>query len=299
MRYLIAEECKEDGNAAFKAGDYLQAVELYTQAHKSEPRIAIYLLNRAMALLKLNRFHEAELDCTAVLRKHRCNAKALWRRAKARRTLSQATGDIERLIAAERDLLDFLAILPNSVEGVQELASIRAELCPCAECTSSNMLSMYCSTSTTQMPSSCFNRDYRPAPTLLSATAKPKSLEGSVLSRSADVFGALPKGWLTDGSGTATAKKPASGGLTSKVGLAAQANFPKINRPIPWFTTTPTGASREHWLRYVQDASLVPESVSVAEDRLPLRFISEHDIPAAIIPGWDVYRVQKSNSVSR
>lgn len=79
LRYLNAEDHKEDGNAAFKAGDYLLAIEYYTKAHKSEPRLPIYLLNRSMASLKLNRWQDAELDCTAVLKKHRANAKALWR----------------------------------------------------------------------------------------------------------------------------------------------------------------------------------------------------------------------------
>lgn len=102
MRYLVAEEYKEDGNLSFKRGDYQEAVDLYTAAHKSEPRLPIYLLNRAMAELKLNRWDEAEMDCTAVLRKHRTNAKALWRRAKARRSLAQLTGHIEKLIAAEQ-----------------------------------------------------------------------------------------------------------------------------------------------------------------------------------------------------
>ena len=102
MRYLVAEEYKEDGNAAFKRGNYEEAIELYTLAHKSEPRLPIYLLNRSMAELKLYRWDEAEMDCTAVLRKHRTNAKALWRRAKARRATAQLTGDVEKLIAAER-----------------------------------------------------------------------------------------------------------------------------------------------------------------------------------------------------
>ena len=102
MRYLLAEEYKEDGNAAFKRGDYKDAIAFYTRAHKSEPRFAIYLLNRAMASLKLYRWKDAELDCSAVLRKHRTNAKAIWRRAKARRSLAQLTGDIEKLIEAER-----------------------------------------------------------------------------------------------------------------------------------------------------------------------------------------------------
>lgn len=98
----MAEEYKEEGNIAYKAGDYDDAIDAYTLAHKSEPRLPIYLLNRSMAYLKLNRWQEAERDCTMVLRKHRVNAKALWRRAKARRSLARLTGNVEKLIEAER-----------------------------------------------------------------------------------------------------------------------------------------------------------------------------------------------------
>ena len=104
LRYLLAEEYKEDGNAAFKRGEYEEAIISYTRAHKSEPRFPIYLLNRAMASIKLHRWRDAELDCTAVLKKHRANAKALWRRAKARRALAQLAGDVEKLIETERGL---------------------------------------------------------------------------------------------------------------------------------------------------------------------------------------------------
>jgi tetratricopeptide (TPR) repeat protein len=102
LRYLIAEEHKEDGNAAFRRGDFDDAITCYTAAHKSEPRLPLYLLNRAMAELKVNRFFEAERDCSAVLRKHRTNPKALWRRAKARRAIAVSSGNIEKLIGAER-----------------------------------------------------------------------------------------------------------------------------------------------------------------------------------------------------
>lgn len=109
MRYLIAEEYKEDGNVSFKAGDFSSSIALYTLAHKSEPRLPIYLLNRAMALLRLNRWKEAERDCTLVLRKHRTNAKALWRRAKARRMLAAERGGMpEKLIEAERGRSTFM-----------------------------------------------------------------------------------------------------------------------------------------------------------------------------------------------
>lgn len=102
MRYLNAEEHKEDGNIAFRRGEYEEAIACYTAAHKSEPRLPIYLLNRAMAELKVNRWYEAEMDCTSVLRKHRTNPKALWRRAKARRAIASSSGNVEKLIGAER-----------------------------------------------------------------------------------------------------------------------------------------------------------------------------------------------------
>jgi hypothetical protein len=322
MRYLVAEEYKEDGNHAFKRGEYESAVEFYTSAHKSEPRLPIYLLNRAMAELKLNRWDEAEMDCTAVLRKHRANAKALWRRAKARRSLAQLTGNVEKLIAAERgepipqlicrltgwltsrfiDLLDFLALLPTSAEGHVELASIRAELCPCFECTEQFSLVttsggdpsvLFCSTSSTAPPRSCFNKGYRPDSHLSSSFTGQAQLHGTPLAKSADVLTAPPRGWQVVPStpATATAKKPAPPTMATTAAGKQEGRTGWLKR----FPAIGIGADAAAWKAYVQDFGAVPPSCH-AEDRIPLKFVSDHDLASSTLPSWDLYRVVKGSA---
>lgn len=51
-----AERLKQDGNAAFKAGDYSGAVEAYGAAIELDPRNPVLFSNRAMASLKASSF---------------------------------------------------------------------------------------------------------------------------------------------------------------------------------------------------------------------------------------------------
>ena len=48
-----AEAHKADGNAAFQAGAYEEAVRAYTQAAEADPGCAVYWSNRAQAYLKV------------------------------------------------------------------------------------------------------------------------------------------------------------------------------------------------------------------------------------------------------
>ncbi len=43
------------GNAAFKKGDYIAAIERYKAAYRIEPELPHYQLNLAAAYLKLNK----------------------------------------------------------------------------------------------------------------------------------------------------------------------------------------------------------------------------------------------------
>jgi len=51
-----AQRLKQDGNAAFKAGDYSGAVEAYGAAIELDPRNPVLFSNRAMASLKASLF---------------------------------------------------------------------------------------------------------------------------------------------------------------------------------------------------------------------------------------------------
>jgi len=86
------EECKKKGNAAFKAGHFVEAAKLYTFALDrvggtgvgANAWCATVLSNRAMTHLKLGAFAEAEDDCTAAVKLDARNVKAFLRRGAAR-----------------------------------------------------------------------------------------------------------------------------------------------------------------------------------------------------------------------
>ncbi|CDO75122.1 hypothetical protein BN946_scf185010.g47 [Trametes cinnabarina] len=117
-RYLRAEREKEQGNIAFKKGDYAEAIERYKSAHRIEPELPHYQLNLAAAYLKIKNFVEAEKSCDLALGQHR-SVKGYWRRAQARK----AQGRIEDAL---RDLRAVLRLQPTNAEAIAEVMA----LCP-------------------------------------------------------------------------------------------------------------------------------------------------------------------------
>lgn len=79
-----------------------------------DPKEAVYFINRAMAYLKLQKWEDAELDCTIGLMLHPDNTKALWRRGIARRELG-------KLEEAKKDLQDALHLEPHDKAVKEEL----------------------------------------------------------------------------------------------------------------------------------------------------------------------------------
>lgn len=57
-----ADEWKEQGNAAFQAGDYQKAVDFYTNGVELEPRNRALFSNRSAAYLKIEDYAKAKLD---------------------------------------------------------------------------------------------------------------------------------------------------------------------------------------------------------------------------------------------
>ena len=123
-----AESSKEEGNIAFKAGRYEEAVKRYTEAIQLNPRNAVYFSNRAMAYLKLGRYTAAEADCDDALEIDSTLVKALLRRGSAQLAqgrLMEAKADFERVLTLEprnRQALDELKRLSisevsNGAEG--------------------------------------------------------------------------------------------------------------------------------------------------------------------------------------
>jgi len=121
IRYFRAEHEKEQGNTAYKRGNYEQAIEFYQSAHSIEPEMPHYQLNLAAAYLKLHDYAAAERACDVALSQHR-SVKGYWRRAQARKSLG-------RFEDAAKDLRNVLKIQPENVEAQAEL-SILSSLHP-------------------------------------------------------------------------------------------------------------------------------------------------------------------------
>lgn len=97
---------KNRGNVCFKQRNFAGAVEHYSRGLRTAPETDVppLLLNRAMALLQLRRWREAEADCDTVLSLLPDNLKARFRRGKAkmgRDDLRGALDDFEHVVRSE------------------------------------------------------------------------------------------------------------------------------------------------------------------------------------------------------
>ncbi|KAI1795778.1 hypothetical protein LXA43DRAFT_989520 [Ganoderma leucocontextum] len=117
----MAQNEKEKGNAAFKAGDFPTAIGHYTAAFLADPSNPTYPLNRAAAYLKLGKNEDAERDCDAVIRLDTKNVKGYFRRGQARVAL-------QKLKEAESDLQEASKLEPSNDSVKQELSRVRNAL---------------------------------------------------------------------------------------------------------------------------------------------------------------------------
>lgn len=58
-----AEEAKQEGNKAYKEGEYEEAVRLYSEAISYSDRCAVYYGNRSAAFMMLGKYRHALDDC--------------------------------------------------------------------------------------------------------------------------------------------------------------------------------------------------------------------------------------------
>ncbi|KAJ3015898.1 RNA polymerase II-associated protein 3 [Thoreauomyces humboldtii] len=114
---------KEKGNAWFKKGDYKRAITCYTKSMAFDTSNAILPVNRAMAYLKLDKFQEAEKDCSTGLALDAKSLKALWRRGIARRELG-------KFKESQKDFEQALVLDPSNKAVKEDLAKLVAKMKP-------------------------------------------------------------------------------------------------------------------------------------------------------------------------
>ena len=120
--FVEARSYKEEGNKLFRAGKFEDAISKYSLGIDECPSnkeglqdVAVLRKNRAACLLKLKKFDEAILDCSAVLTIVPSDTKALYRLAQAQ----EGKGDDQEALGTLRKLL---SIDPKNSE-VQQFAS--------------------------------------------------------------------------------------------------------------------------------------------------------------------------------
>uniref|UniRef100_A0A8C4WXS5 RNA polymerase II-associated protein 3 n=1 Tax=Eptatretus burgeri TaxID=7764 RepID=A0A8C4WXS5_EPTBU len=112
---------KDKGNDYFKRCQYQAAIECYSRGMQADPENPLLPANRAMALLKLQRYVEAEVDCsTAIL------LDPLYPKAFARRGMAYSAQG--RLQEACKDFEMVLKLEPGNKQALAELDKILKEL---------------------------------------------------------------------------------------------------------------------------------------------------------------------------
>ncbi|KAI8764243.1 RNA polymerase II-associated protein 3 isoform X5, partial [Biomphalaria glabrata] len=119
-KYLAGVE-KDKGNDLLKQGELEKAVEAYTKGMQYDPTNAIIPANRAMALLKQQKFAAAELDCTLSLTLDPLYVKAYLRRATSRSSVGKLTEAIE-------DFKRVLDLEPTNKQAKTELEHLLKEV---------------------------------------------------------------------------------------------------------------------------------------------------------------------------
>ncbi|XP_062394527.1 sperm-associated antigen 1 [Sardina pilchardus] len=108
---------KSDGNEFVKKGRYEEAVGKYSECLKLKPNECTVYTNRALCLVKLDRFAEAKRDCDAALALEPQNKKAFYRRAMANKGLKD-------YLACSTDLQEVLRLDSSVAEAERELQEV-------------------------------------------------------------------------------------------------------------------------------------------------------------------------------
>nr|XP_060633534.1 RNA polymerase II-associated protein 3 [Anolis sagrei ordinatus] len=112
---------KDLGNGYFKEGKYEAAIECYTRGMAADGANALLPANRAMAYLKIQKYIEAEEDCTKAVLLDSSYSKAYARRGTARTALG-------KLQEALQDFETVLNLEPGNKQAINEIMKIKNEL---------------------------------------------------------------------------------------------------------------------------------------------------------------------------
>ncbi len=117
QRKTRAEWEKERGNQFFKDNLLNEAINCYTKAIELDPLNAVYPANRAMCLLKQEKYGVAEADCSLSIELDADYTKAYYRRANARFKLN-------KLDEAKKDYEQVLKLDPSNKAAQSELIKL-------------------------------------------------------------------------------------------------------------------------------------------------------------------------------
>jgi stress-induced-phosphoprotein 1 len=117
----LSEQAKNDGNMAFKNGDFPKAIDFYTEAIKRAPRNPALYSNRAAAYSKLGEMPMAVKDCERALELDPVFVKAYTRKAYCHYAMKE-------YYKARDCYNEALRIDPNNAEAVDGLQSIDVQI---------------------------------------------------------------------------------------------------------------------------------------------------------------------------
>lgn len=113
---------KDQGNEAFKRGEFRSAIDLYTEALQLDSHNPVLYSNRAMCHFKLKQWNKVVEDCSKGLQadpSNKTKVKLLYRRGGAHAELGSSS--------AENDLLEALKFNPGNSSVRELLKSLNGE----------------------------------------------------------------------------------------------------------------------------------------------------------------------------
>jgi tetratricopeptide (TPR) repeat protein len=127
QRLKMAEQHRLNGNIAFKANNYQQSIDSYTNSIMLDKTNPVVYMNRAIAYYKLNNYDASITDCSHILSNDPRHIKALYRRAScriAKQEYDEAKHDLDTLLAIDgenneaKNLLKTIPTVPKT-KGVR------------------------------------------------------------------------------------------------------------------------------------------------------------------------------------